>query len=70
MMGEEDIEAGYIPEDLRLLLSDSLSPLGVEQWMHAKNRLLGGRQPIALLAAGQHEEVRAAAESFIAGSYV
>lgn len=56
--------------DLVLLLSDSLTQRGVGQWLHAKNRLLGGRRPIDLLVEGHYDEVRGAAESFIDGAYV
>lgn len=56
--------------DLVLLLSDSLTPRGVGQWIHAKNRLLDGERPIDLLAEERYEEVRGAAEAFIDGSYV
>jgi hypothetical protein len=56
--------------DLVLLLSDSLTPRGVGQWMHAKNRVLGGERPVELLAEDRYEEVRGAAEAFIDGSYV
>lgn len=34
--------------DLVLLLSDSLTPRGVGQWLHAKNRLLDGQRPVDL----------------------
>ena len=56
--------------DLVLLLSDSLTPRGVGQWLHAKNRLLAGQRPIDELAEDHHEEVRSAAEAFVGGSYV
>lgn len=56
--------------DLVILLSDSLTPRGVGQWLHAKNRLLGGRRPVDLLADDRYDEVREAAESFIDGAYV
>jgi hypothetical protein len=56
--------------DLVLLLSDSLAPRGVGQWMHAKNRLLDGERPVDLLAKDHYEEVRGAAEAFVDGSYV
>jgi hypothetical protein len=56
--------------DLVLLLSDSLTPRGVGQWLHAKNRVLGGERPIDLLTEERYEEVRGAAEAFIDGSYV
>lgn len=54
--------------DLVLLLSDSLTPRGVGQWLHAKNRLLDGQRPVDLLAKDRYEDVRSAAESFIDGS--
>src|SRR4029078_1861131 len=38
------------PRDLVLLWSDSLSPRGVGQWLHAKNRVLDGARPVDLLA--------------------
>ncbi len=56
--------------DLVLLLSDSLTPRGVGQWLHAQNRLLGGERPLHLVAAGRLDEVRQAAQAFIDGSYV
>lgn len=56
--------------DLVLLLSDSLTPRGVGQWFHAKNRLLDGQRPVDLLASDQFNDVRSAAESFIDGAYV
>lgn len=48
--------------DLVLLLSDSLTPRGVGQWLHAKNRLLDGQRPVDLLAKDRYEDVRSAAE--------
>jgi hypothetical protein len=56
--------------DLVLLLSDSLTPRGLGQWLHAKNRLLDGERPIDLLTEERYDEVRGAAESFTDGSYV
>lgn len=51
-------------------LSDSLTPVGIETWMTTPNRLLDGATPRDELAAGNHDRVEAAAESFDAGSYV
>jgi hypothetical protein len=56
--------------DLVLLLSDSLTPRGVGQWLHAKNRLLEGQRPVDLLADDHYDEVRRVAEAFVDGSYV
>ena len=56
--------------DLAVLLSDSLTPRGVGQWLHAENRLLDGRRPVDLLTEDRFDEARGAAESFIDGTYV
>ena len=56
--------------DLVILLSDSLTPRGVGQWLHAKNRLLEGQRPVDLLAEDRYESVREAAEAFVDGAYV
>jgi hypothetical protein len=56
--------------DIVLVLSDSLTPRGVGQWLHARNRLLGGRRPVELLKDGDVEDVRRAAAAFADGSYV
>ena len=56
--------------EIALLLSDSLSPRGVGQWLHAKNRLLHSERAIDLLAHGKGDEVRVAAKAFIDGAYV
>lgn len=53
-----------------LLLDDSLTPRGVGQWFRAHNRLLGGRRPLDVLAQGDFEAVRQAAEAFADGGYV
>jgi hypothetical protein len=56
--------------DIVLLLSESLTPRGVGQWLHARSRLLGGQRPVELLKVGKVEEVRRAAAAFVDGSYV
>lgn len=56
--------------DLVLLLSDSLAPRGVAQWLRARNRVLARERPLDVLAAGGVEQVRSAAEAFVDGSYV
>lgn len=56
--------------DLVLLLAESLTPRGVNQWLHARNRLLEGRRPLDLIREGELASVREAAEAFIDGSYV
>ena len=56
--------------EISLVLSDTLSPRGVTQWLSARNRLLDGQKPIDLIANGSADRVLAAAESFLAGDYV
>ncbi len=56
--------------DLVLLLAESLTPRGVNQWLHARNRLLDGRRPVEVIRAGDLAVVRRAAEAFVDGSYV
>ncbi|HVX21412.1 MAG TPA: hypothetical protein VHB02_08690 [Acidimicrobiales bacterium] len=56
--------------DLVILLSDSLTPRGVGQWLHARNRLLDGKRPLEVLHEGRFEDVRRAAQAFIDGAYV
>lgn len=55
--------------DLALLLSDSLTPRGFGQWLHAKNVLVTGLRQIDVLAENRHDDVQAAAESLIEGRY-
>ncbi len=57
-------------QSLVVTLSDSLTPSGVAQWLHADSRLLGGRAPLDALAAGDVREVTAAAASFTEGAYI
>jgi hypothetical protein len=60
-------------QDLReivLRLKDTLSPRGVGQWFRARNRVLGGRRPIEVLAGGNISAVREAAEAYLDGAYV
>jgi hypothetical protein len=56
--------------ELVVLLSDSLTARGVDQWLHARNRLLEGARPIDLLAEGSFDDVREAARAFVDGAYV
>jgi len=56
--------------DLVSLLSDSLTPRGVKQWLTARSRLLDGGRPIELLARGDFTRVEAAANAFVDGAYV
>jgi DNA-binding XRE family transcriptional regulator len=56
--------------DIVLVLRDTLTARGVGQWLRARNRILGGRRPIELLAEGKTQAVREAAESYAEGAYV
>jgi hypothetical protein len=53
-----------------LILRDSLTGRGVGQWLRARNRLLDGRRPTEVLAAGDVDAVRRAAAAFAEGTYV
>ena len=56
--------------EVSLLLSETLTGRGVAQWLAARNQLLDGGRPIDLIAQGEAERVRQAAESFVEGAYV
>lgn len=77
--GARDVASGEQPWDQRrlqelqslvLTLSDSLTSRGVAQWLHAGNRLLGGRAPLDVLTDGDALAVTAAAASFTEGAYL
>lgn len=53
-----------------LLLDDSLTTAGVSQWFRAPNRLLEGRRPLDVFAAGDGEAVAQTAATFADGAYV
>ena len=55
--------------EIALVLSTTMTPRGVRQWFSARNRLLGGRRPIDLMATPERDRVREAAASFVEGSY-
>jgi hypothetical protein len=56
--------------EITLLLSDTLTPRGVTQWLSARNLLLAGARPIDLIGRGEIDRVRGAAESYLEGDYV
>jgi hypothetical protein len=56
--------------DISLLLSDTATPRGVTQWLNARNRLLDNQRPVDLIARGEGNKVRDAAEAFLDGVYV
>jgi hypothetical protein len=56
--------------DIMQILGDSLTAEGIEQWLHAANRLLDGRRPIDIIDEGDTESVRQAAQAFLDGAYV
>jgi uncharacterized protein (DUF2384 family) len=49
-------------------LSDVYRPEGVEIWLHARNRDLGGRRPIDLLRGGEFAVVLDAIERLTSGA--
>ena len=54
---------------ISLLLSDTLSPRGVTQWLNARNLLLDDQRPIDLISSGEASRVRAAAQAYLEGTY-
>ena len=56
--------------EISLILSETATPRGVTQWLNARNRSLGNKRPVDLIAQGKADVVRAAAESLVAGDYV
>ncbi len=57
-------------QEVALILQDSLTPRGVGQWLRARNRMLGGRRPLEMIAKGKVKEVIRAAQAFVDGAYV
>ena len=55
--------------DVRQILEDSLTPVGIDQWLRSANRVLGGRRPLELIAEGNVARVVAAARAFVDGAY-
>lgn len=51
-------------------LKDSFTARGIRQWLNSRNRYLEGRRPIELIAEGQYERVREAANALHEGYYV
>ncbi|MHA7295191.1 hypothetical protein [Arthrobacter sp. HLT1-21] len=56
--------------EIILVLSDSLTPRGVGQWLHSKNRLLDGKPPLDALCEGQQQKALEAARVFVDGSFI
>jgi hypothetical protein len=56
--------------EISLLLSETLTPRGVTQWLNARNVLLDDERPVDLIARGEADQVRDAAEAYLEGSYV
>jgi len=56
--------------EVSLLLSDTLTPRGVTQWLNARNVLLDDQRPIDLISRGESDRVRDAAEAYLEGTYV
>ena len=52
------------------LLGRGMTDVAKRDWLEAPNGSLGWRRPVDLLADGDFDAVRAAAESYIVGDYV
>lgn len=53
--------------DLSELLGETLPDPHIARWLRVRNRLLKGARPLDLLADGDYERVRDAAEAFVDG---
>lgn len=49
------------------VLSGTLTPRGIGQWLHARNRTLNGRRPIELVATDTRDRVLNAATDLVGG---
>ncbi|MGH7813076.1 MAG: helix-turn-helix domain-containing protein [Candidatus Binataceae bacterium] len=56
--------------EIALVLKETLTPRGVSQWLSARNRILGGRRPVEVMAAGDAKAVLRAAAAYVDGAYV
>jgi hypothetical protein len=52
------------------VLADVMTPKGVDQWLRAKHRLLGGERAADALAAGRAAAVLDAARAYAEGVYL
>jgi len=57
-------------QEIVLELEDVLTPKGIDQWLRARHRLLGGERAAELIAAGRAKKVLAAAKSYAEGVYL
>ena len=57
-------------QEVVLILTETLTPRGVGQWLNAPNRVLRLRRPIEILADGDAASVRKAALAYLEGTYV
>ena len=53
--------------DLIEILEDSLTRVGIEQWLRASNRMLGRRSPKEAIQEDDLDEVKRAAQAFVDG---
>lgn len=56
--------------EIVLLLRETLTARGVGQWLTARNRLLGGRKPLEVLAEEHAKAVSDGAKAYVEGAYV
>lgn len=65
-----DIDRLLELKSLVLLLAETLTANGIEQWLRSPNRILEGRRPLDVAADGDLARVREAAASFVGGAYL
>ena len=61
--------AEVLRERVVQILADSLTPAGIDQWLRARNRMLGGRTPLHLINEGTAANIEEAARAFVDGAY-
>ena len=57
-------------QEVSEILEDSLTPVGVDQWLRCGNRMLGGRRPLELIGGSDLARVKEAAQAFVDGAYI
>jgi len=57
-------------KEIVIVLSDTLTPRGVSQWLRAKNKMLNNEKPIQALSQGNFSSVLQTAEAYRDGAYI
>jgi hypothetical protein len=57
-------------QQIVVILSESLTPRGVSQWLRAKNRMLNNERPVMILSQGNATSVLQVAKAYRDGAYI